>query len=133
MSDLAAQRQFFAEEIEVISNLQMRLLVEALATIPREDFLPPGPWIIRSEADFLGPPRRTADADPRRVYHNVSIAIDPDRQLFNGAPSLLANCIERLALRPGERVLHIGCGPGYYTALMAQCVGKTGRVVALEV
>ncbi len=31
-------------------------------------------------------PRKTPDADPRHLYHNVSVAIDPARQLFNGAP-----------------------------------------------
>ena len=131
--DLARQRHFFAEEIETVGNLRTRALVDALARVPREHFLPPGPWVIRSEADFLGPPRRTIDADPRRVYHNLSIAIDADRQLFNGAPSLLAMCIERLALQPGGRALHVGCGLGYYTALMAHCVGPAGRVVAIEV
>ena len=133
LTDLEKQRHFFAEEIEAVSNLRTRALVDALALVPREDFLPPGPWVIRSEADFLGPPRRTIDADPRRVYHNLSIAIDADRQLFNGAPSLLTMCIERLALQPGDRALHVGCGLGYYTALMAHCVGPAGRVVAIEV
>lgn len=133
MSDLALQRRFFAEEIEALCNLQTDALVEGLATVPREAFLPPGPWIIRSEADFGGPQRRTADGDPRHVYHNLSVAIDSARQLFNGAPGLLALCIDRLSLHLRARVLHIGCGSGYYTALMARCVGPLGRVVAIEV
>jgi len=32
-----------------------------------------------------------------------------------------------------QAVLHIGAGLGYYTAVMAACVGATGRVVAYEV
>jgi protein-L-isoaspartate(D-aspartate) O-methyltransferase len=36
-------------------------------------------------------------------------------------------------LNAGERVLHLGSGTGYYTALMAHCVGPEGRVVAIEV
>jgi protein-L-isoaspartate(D-aspartate) O-methyltransferase len=67
------------------------------------------------------------------VYHNLAIAIDPERQLFNGAPSLLALCIDRLAIRSGARVLHVGCGLGYYSALMAHSVGSGGRVVAIEI
>ena len=134
MTPVDQQRQFFAEEIQALCNLQTPALVEALAVVPRERFLPPGPWVIRSETDYLsGAPRRTDDADARRVYHNLAVAIDPARNLFNGAPSLLALCIEKLAIRPGERVLHVGCGLGYYTALMAHCVGPSGRVVAIEV
>jgi protein-L-isoaspartate(D-aspartate) O-methyltransferase len=38
-----------------------------------------------------------------------------------------------LGLAPGARVLHIGCGLGYYSAVMAHSVGPSGRVVAFEV
>ena len=134
MTTLTEQRRFFAEEIETLCDLHSKALVEAFATTSRERFLPPGPWIIRSETDyFSGAPRKTPDADPRRVYHNVAIAIDAEKQLFNGAPSLLGVCIDRLALQSGDRALHVGCGPGYYSALIAGCVGPTGRVVAIEV
>lgn len=133
MIDLTARRRFFAEEIEAVANLRSRALVEALASVPREQFLPPGPWVVRGESDFAGPPRETPDADPRHLYHNIGVAIDPARQLFNGQPSVIATAIDALALAPGKRVLHIGCGLGYYTALMAHSVGRGGRVVAVEV
>src|SRR5262249_54439054 len=38
-----------------------------------------------------------------------------------------------LELSAGTRLLHIGAGLGYYTAVMAECVGPRGRVVAYEV
>jgi len=131
--DLAAQRRLFAKEIQVACKIQTSSLVDALATVPRERFLPPGPWVIRGEGDVGGAPRRTPDADPRHVYQNVSIAIDPIRQLFNGAPGTVAPWIDALGLRLGEEVLHVGCGLGYYSALMAHCVGAGGRVVAIEI
>ena len=131
--DLNAQRRFYAEEIQATSNLTSAAVVEALATVPRERFLRQGPWTIRGEADFQASPRRTIDADPRHVYHNVAIAIDPQRHLFNGAPGILALAIDALMLERGNRVLHIGPGTGYYTALMAEIVGPEGRVVAIEV
>src|SRR5262245_6552459 len=131
--DLDERRRFFAEEIEATSNLETAALIDGLATVPRERFLPPGPWTVRSEADFLSLPRQTPDGDPRHVYHNVSVAIDPARQLFNGTPGFVAMIVDRLALRPGDRVLHVGCGTGYYTALIAGCVGASGRVLALEI
>jgi protein-L-isoaspartate(D-aspartate) O-methyltransferase len=41
--------------------------------------------------------------------------------------------IDALGLTPGARVLHVGCGLGYYTAVMAHCVGPAGRVVAVDI
>jgi protein-L-isoaspartate(D-aspartate) O-methyltransferase len=133
MMDLAVRRQFFAEEIEATSNLKRAAVVAALATVPRERFLGPGPWTVRGEADFQAPPRQTSDGDPRHVYHNVAIAIDPARQLFNGAPGLLALAIDSLEIDTGDRVLHVGAGTGYYTAIMAHCTGPSGTVLAFEV
>src|SRR5262245_27015564 len=133
MNDLDLRRRFFAEELEATTNLRTAGLVEALATVPREQFLPPGPWLIFGEGDIGGGPRQTPAADPSRVYHNVSFAIDPSRQLFNGGPSTVARAIDALALNAGERVLHLGCGLGYYTAIIAQTVGPSGHVVAIEV
>lgn len=133
MTDLAAQRRFYAEEIQAVANLTSSGVVEALATVARERFLPDGPWTIRSEADLQAPPRLTPDADPRHVYHNLAVAIDAPRMLFNGAPSVVAMAIDALQLSAGNRVLHIGTGLGYYTALMAHCVGPSGRVVGIEV
>jgi protein-L-isoaspartate(D-aspartate) O-methyltransferase len=133
MMDLNDRRRFYAEEIAVLSNLRTPGLIDALATVPREKFLPPGPWLIRSEIDYGGGNRQTPDADPRHVYHNVAIAIDPARQLFNGAPSLLAICIDALSLQSGARALHVGAGTGYYSALIGQVVGPTGSLTAVEV
>ena len=131
--DLTDRRRFYAEEIQVIANIRTPGLVEALAQVPREKFLPHGPWLIRSEIDYGGGSRQTPDDDPRHVYHNVVVAIDPDRQLFNGAPSLLCICIDALGLAPGARALHVGCATGYYSALMAHIVGPSGSLVSIEV
>jgi protein-L-isoaspartate(D-aspartate) O-methyltransferase len=133
MDDLHDKRRFYADELKVTANLRTPGLVDALAQVPRERFLSPGPWLIRSEIDIGGGPRKTPDADPRHVYHNVAIAIDPDRQLFNGAPSLVCTCIDALALTAGARVLHVGCGTGYYSALIAHTVGNSGSVIAIDI
>jgi len=126
-------RRFLAEEIRVCANIRSVRVIEALATVPRERFLPPGPWTIRGVGDTSGTPRLTDDADSRHVYHDVAIAIDPERNLYNGQPSLIARWLEEVSLDQGQRVTHIGSGAGYFTALIASVVGPTGRVDAVEV
>ena len=137
MNDLTLQRRFFAEELEAVCKLRSPELVDAFAVVPRERFLRRGPWTVLADSDFnfTGPARtrETPDADPRRVYHNIAVAIDPSRQLFNGQPGTLGVWIDALNLQPGDRVLHVGCGLGYYTAVMAHCVGSSGRVVGIDV
>lgn len=41
--------------------------------------------------------------------------------------------LDALRLQAGDRVLHLGCGTGYYTALLAHVTGPAGRVQAVEV
>ena len=41
--------------------------------------------------------------------------------------------LETLNLRPGERVLELGCGGGYYTHEAGRFVGPTGRVCAIDI
>src|SRR5262249_19111583 len=101
-------RRFFAEEIQACAGIDNQTIVDAFCAVPRERFLGPGPWIIKTDTDFGGPARQTPDADPRRIYHNIPVAIDPARHLFNGQPSTLASWIEALEIRAGSRVLHIG-------------------------
>ena len=137
--DLDLRRRFFAEELEAVARLRSARLVDAFAAVRRERFLPAGPWtVLADSADsymlMAGiRTRPTADADPARVYHNLAVAIDPERQLFNGQPGTLAVWIDTLDLAAGMRVLHIGAGLGYYTAVLAECVGTSGRVVAYEI
>ncbi len=137
--EIELRRRCFAEELEAVANFRTPALVDAFARVARDQFLPPGPWTVLSEggeAVMIGAgvrPRLTPDADPARVHHNIAVAIDPERSLFNGQPATLGSWIDMLGLAPGARVLHIGCGLGYYTAVMAECVGASGRVVAFEV
>jgi protein-L-isoaspartate(D-aspartate) O-methyltransferase len=75
----------------------------------------------------------TADADPRAVYHDVLIALDEVRGINNGQPSLWAFLLDQSDIFAGERVLHLGCGTGYYTAVMAELIGPTGKITAIEI
>jgi protein-L-isoaspartate(D-aspartate) O-methyltransferase len=126
-------RRFYSEEIRVIANLDSPALVEAFARVPREKFLGPGPWQLFCPNLLLGKTAYRPVDDPRDLYHNVLIAIDASRGLNNGLPSALAQWIKVLDLKSSERILHVGCGVGYYTAIMAEVVGSDGNIVASEV
>jgi len=43
-----------------------------------------------------------------------------------------ALAVERLALRPGETVVDLGCGTGLSIPLLAPAVGEQGRVIGLD-
>jgi len=129
-------RRFYAEEIQYAANLRAPALIEAFARVPRENFLGPGPWQIGGAPDPTTGRvdyQTTATADPRHLYHNVTVALDASRNLCNGQPGSLAAWINMLDLQPGNRIFHLGCGVGYFTAIMAEIVGITGKVVASEV
>jgi protein-L-isoaspartate(D-aspartate) O-methyltransferase len=135
MTALEQTRRAFAEEIRVVSHIQSDALIEAFAAVPRENFIGPGPWLIPDPDSLPGGKVeywQTASDDPRFLYHNVPVALDAARTLNNGQPSALALWIDRLSPRAGERVLHVGCGVGYYTAILAHVVGAGGKVTAIE-
>ena len=132
-------RRFFADEIRFVANLESPALVEAFARVPREHFIGPGPWQVGSPelralaAAGMGEAVYVTVDDPRHLYHNVVVALDATADINNGQPSALARWITALDLKPGARVYHLGCGVGYYTAIMAEVVGPSGYVVASEV
>lgn len=128
--DLEQARRRFADDLRTSAGITSDSVIDAFARVPRERFVGPGPWTIR--ADRSGP-RTTGDDDPRHVYQNVSIAVDAARDLYNGQPGLVATWIESLTIQPGDRVLHIGCATGYYSAVIAALTGPAGAVTAIDV
>ena len=123
------RRQAYAAEITGSAHVQDPRIEKAFATVPREDFAGPPPWRVGSGGLF----GLTSTADPARLYEDVLIAIDPERGVNNGQPSLHAQAIDALRLKEGETAVQIGEGAGYYTAILAELVGPTGRVIAYEI
>lgn len=130
MTELDAARRRYAEAIGRREHIASRELLRALASVPREHFLKAGPWRIRKDGNQAY--RRTASADPRCLYQDVLVAIDARRKLDSGLPSLWAHFLDTLDIAAGERVVQIGCGLGYYTAILSELVGARGKVLALE-
>jgi len=122
-------RRFYAEELFRIDRISSPAVLAAFATVPRERFVGPGPWIVQSHGEAWV----TEDADPRHVYRDALIVLDAAKHLNNGQPSLWAYHFALLGVRPGDRVLHLGCGTGYYTAILAELAGPNGAVTAIEI
>jgi protein-L-isoaspartate(D-aspartate) O-methyltransferase len=93
--DIKQARRWFAEELRHTAHVRSLNVVEAFATVPREHFVGPGPWRVLSP---LGGPDywTTDDSDPRRLCHDVLVAIDETRRLNNGQPSLWAALFDQL-------------------------------------
>jgi protein-L-isoaspartate(D-aspartate) O-methyltransferase len=81
----------------VATHVSDRRVLDAFRAVPRADFVPPGL--------------------AREAYLDEPLPI-PHRQVTT-QPSLVARMVEALALRGDERVLEVGSGYGFQTAVLA--------------
>ena len=126
---IARRRRAYAAEIARRAGISDPRIEAAFASVPREDFAGSPPWRIGSGGLF----GQSSSSDPARLYEDVLVAIDAERGINNGQPSLHAQSIAALELKEGETVVQIGAGAGYYTAILAELVGPEGRVTAYEI
>jgi protein-L-isoaspartate(D-aspartate) O-methyltransferase len=134
MDRAARLRAFYARFVAHRAGARDPRIEAAFAAIPREPFAGPAPWQILPAGPWSTPGYvATPDDDPAFLYQDVLVAIDPGRGINIGEPSLHARCLDALAPREGEVVLHVGAGSGYYSAILAHLVGAGGQVHAFEV
>lgn len=82
----------------------------AFAAVPRSEFLPE---VDRWRADYDGP---------------ISIGHDQT----NSQPRTVRDMLKLLDVRRGQRVLDVGAGSGWTTALLAHLTGPSGLVFGVE-
>ncbi len=63
-------------------------------------------------------------------YIDAPLSIGEDQTISQ--PFTVAFMLELLSAKRGDRVLDIGSGSGYTTALLSKIVGESGEVIALE-
>jgi protein-L-isoaspartate(D-aspartate) O-methyltransferase len=84
---------------------------KAFGAVPRADFLP------------AGERHRAAHDGPIPLGHGST----------NSQPRTVADMLRLLSVRPGDRVLDVGAGSGWTTALLAHLTGPTGAVRGVEI
>lgn len=122
----------YAKQVMAAAGVADAHVEAAFAAVRREHFLGPGPWPILR---WRGPRPHyatTPSDDPVYLYTDHAIGILPERNLNNGVPSFHAALIASAAPKEGEHAVHIGAGVGYYSAVLAELVGASGRVTAIE-
>jgi protein-L-isoaspartate(D-aspartate) O-methyltransferase len=127
---IRAAREAYARQVAIAAGISTEgRIAAAFGAIARERFLGPPPWRILSGRGRM----RGSTEGPADVYQDVLVSLGGEPGLNNGQPSLHALCIDALAPKTSEDVVHVGAGAGYYTAILATLVGETGRVDAYEI
>ncbi len=123
-------RRLYARQIlAMVGAASDKMLEKAFATVSREHFLGSRRWHAVTP---WAPHLRLPTNDPSLIYQDVVISLDPKRGVNNGSPSLHAWLMHRVGPLTGATVVHVGAGTGYFSAILANLVGKEGRVLAIE-
>lgn len=107
MFDSATARRMMVDGQVLTADVHNPDLIAAMLDVPRERFVPPS----LSEL----------------AYVDCDLEIAKGRFILK--PMVLAKLIQAARVRPADRVLDVGCGTGYSSAVLARLAGA---VVALE-
>lgn len=90
--------------------LESDRIIEAFESIDRRDFLPKG----------------------KKDLAELNQALPIGHEQTISQPLVVAFMLEKLDPRKGDKILDIGSGSGWTTALLSHIVGKKGKVIGVE-
>lgn len=86
----------------------------------------------RIAAAFAAAPRPNFLPEQLRADWRLDRPLPLTHGQTNSQPSTVAAMLELLGVEPGMKVLDVGSGSGWTTALLAELVGPSGRVIGVE-
>jgi protein-L-isoaspartate(D-aspartate) O-methyltransferase len=116
MTNISALHQGLIDKLKQEKFIRSSHVEAAFRQVPRHLFLP--------------------DIPGEKVYQDDAIItkyLDGMPISSSSQPAIMAIMLEQLDLQVGDRVLEIGAGTGYNSALMAHIVGETGEVIAVDI
>lgn len=81
---------------------------------------------------FRKVPRELFVPDEYKEYSYVDEPLPIAEGQTISQPLTVAVMTEELDIKPRQKILEIGTGSGYQTALLAEVVGETGKIVTVE-
>jgi protein-L-isoaspartate(D-aspartate) O-methyltransferase len=109
-------RQNLVMAIEAAGTPLTPELAQAFRAVPRHLFVP--------------------GVRPEVVYQDLNIVTQRDKHgmpvVRSTQPSAMASMLAVADVQPGQRILEIGTGTAYNTAILRHLVGENGRVVTME-
>jgi protein-L-isoaspartate(D-aspartate) O-methyltransferase len=109
MADYAAQRRRMVDTQLIARGVHHPAVLRAMATVPRERFVP--------------------EADAPDAYEDSALPIGHAQTISQ--PYVVALMLEAIAAESTDRVLEIGTGSGYATAVLAELVAEVYTVERL--
>ncbi len=109
MDERFEERKRMVERLKEELNISDRV-ARAMLKVPRHLFVPP--------------------EYSREAYSDYPLPIGYGQTI--SAPHMVAIMCELLDLLPGQKVLEVGGGSGYHAAVVAELVGKNGKVIMIE-
>lgn len=106
-----SKRDLLVKQLIKTNTLKSKNIISAFRKVKREDFVP-----------------SSVKLD---VYGDYMLRIGEGQAIYS--PTTVAVMTEALEPKPKHKILEVGAGTGYQTAILSQIVGSKGKVISLEI